>query len=139
MLFTSAFSIVPSTGDTRPGTTPISIPASSISANMRSTDFWRTDGGRVMPMPAAMRAVRSMSAYMTMPRKPISGGRRRKSMMRMGPCRDLAASLLNLEIHFLHLPLEHGIVLLHGCPELVRGHALGGLAAIGLEPLLHLR
>src|SRR5262245_11950846 len=139
MLITSSFAIVPSTGDTRPGTTPISMPASSISANMRSTDFSRTDAGRLMPMPAAMRAVRSRSAYITMSRKPMSGGRRRKSMMRMGARCRLPLTLVNLQIEVLHLLLQLGIFSRHRFPEVRGSHAWSGLAAIGLEPLRYLR
>ena len=84
---TSSLETLPSAPARRPTTTPRSTPAASISASSRPMSWRCAAGEGSKPTVRVKPSRRSPAAYISVSRKPRSGGRRRKSMTMGDPKR----------------------------------------------------
>lgn len=78
---TSSFGTLPSTPANRPTTTPALTPAASISPSSRSMDCCCAAGEGVKPTVRVKPSRRAPAEYISVSRKPPTGGLRRKSMI----------------------------------------------------------
>src|SRR6218665_1973393 len=109
---TSSLATLPSTPASRPTTTPRSMPASSISCSSSSIDCCCAAAEGSKPTVRVKPSRRSPAEYISVFRKPPSGGRRRESMImegsRSGRARGGASHHLVLAVVGLAVAVQRG-------------------------------